>query len=89
MTEAMHRRKTSVYTIEFPGDSDAVGRAADAAQQIVSLAGSGLYGPGKAYLRVRVADDSVALWAASESLGGTTPTFIHTGVGVHRRALKI
>lgn len=93
---AEHRRRTSVYTIEFPGTSDDLDRVVAKAQELTTVAGSGLYGPSSAFLRVRVADDAVAVYVAQEALGVLWPNLIlrrecviHTGMGVNRRVVEL
>lgn len=90
-TPAEHRRRTSVYTIEFPGTSDDLDRVVAAAQEITTVVGSGLYGPRSMYLRVRVADDAIATYVAEQVLSpwwSLKDVIIHTGLGSSRRVVQ-
>lgn len=91
-TPAEHRRRTSVYTIEFPGNADDLDKVVAAAREITTVAGSGLYGPNSAYLRVRVGDDTLAAYVAGQAIKDTlvfwSEVTIHTGMGPSRRIVQ-
>ena len=93
--KAEHRRATSVYTIEFSGSSGDLDLVVAAAREITTVAGSGLYGPNQAYLRVRVADDHMAVYVADKALSALVSlrwphaVTVHTGVGPSRRIVEV
>lgn len=90
-TPAANRRRTSVYTIEFPGTEAALDRAVARAREITTVVGSGLYGPRSMYLRIRVADDALAAYVAQQVLSPwwtLKDVTIHTGLGPSRRVVQ-
>lgn len=82
-------RRTSVYTISVYGTADP-GRTADEMAErcpIGMLTASGT-DAGRAYIRVRVPNDDVALTAA-RTAAGEHDFVLQTGVGVHRRDVEL
>lgn len=84
----MNVRRTSVYTLEVPGQDRSHRR--DIVELLVSrcpvaLAGSGT-GPESAFIRFRVAGDAAAVEAAEIAAQGAE-YLLHTGYGINQRVV--